>query len=250
VTAAGTSPGASARTVVVHGSCVSRDAFALAGESRFQVRDYFARSSLASAFAPRGVDGIDLARVESTFQRRMVQRDQDKSFSRAVTTFDADVLLVDLVDEQYDLVVGPDQGVATRSMEFLRADGASAVGRRVVSGSPEFLTRWEAGWAALVGAARRHGRLGRVVVHEAYWARRAADDRAFDLACVEASNRTLSYMYARMRKDLPGHRFLRVPDGLLVGDPAHRWGASPVHYVEGYYRAFLDLLDGAIPPRR
>ncbi len=175
----------------------------------------------------------------------MVERDLGKDYATRLRTTDADVVVLDLVDEQYDLVVGSDGGVATRSMEFLRAGGDGVPSRRVASGSPEFLVRWEAGWAALVATARRQGRLGRVVVHEAYWARGDAAGGAFDQQRVEAANRTLTYLYARMRKDLPEARFLRVPDRLVVGDPSHRWGPSPVHYVEDYYRAFLDLLDEA-----
>ncbi|MGO1174394.1 MAG: DUF6270 domain-containing protein, partial [Actinomycetaceae bacterium] len=38
------------RSVLVHGSCVTRDAFALPEETRFRLADYYARSSLASAF--------------------------------------------------------------------------------------------------------------------------------------------------------------------------------------------------------
>ncbi len=87
-------------------------------------------------------------------------------------------------------------------------------------------------------------------MHEAYWARGDAAGGAFDQQRVEAANRTLTYLYARMRKDLPEARFLRVPDRLVVGDPSHRWGPSPVHYVEDYYRAFLDLLDEADARRR
>lgn len=236
------------RSVLIHGSCVTRDAFALEDE-RYRLADYYARSSLASAFAPRGVDGVDLARVESPFQRRMVERDQDKSFRRQLATTGADVVVVDLVDEQYDLVVSADGGVATRSLEFLHAGGDATTGTRVESGSPDFLVRWEAGWADLVETATAHGRLGRVVVHEARWAHASADGTTFDHARVEAANRTLTYLYARMRKDLPERRFLRVPDRYLLGDPGHRWGASPVHYVEDYYRAFLDLLDDATSGR-
>lgn len=237
------------RTVLIHGSCVTRDAFALPGEERFRLEDYFARSSIASAFGARGVDGLEPRRVESPFQRRMVERDAGKAFRDRVVSTDADVVVVDLVDEQYDLVVDDAGGVATRSMEFLRAGGDEALGTRVESGSPDFLVRWESGWTAFVDLARANDRLGRVVVHEAYWAARSADGTPFDHGRVEAANRTLTYMYARMRKDLPERRFLRVPERHLLGDPAHRWGASPVHYVEEYYRAFLDLLDDAVPHR-
>lgn len=237
------------RSVLLHGSCVSRDAFALEGEDRFRLEDYYARSSFASAFAPRGVEGVDLSRVESAFQRRMVERDLGKHFVRALARTRADVLVVDLASERNSLVVDARGGVATRSAEFVRAGGAELPTTKIESGSPEFLVRWEAGWSAFVAEAREHGVLDRVLVHEVRWARRSTDGTEFDHARREQVNATFDYLHARMRKDLPERRFLRVPDKHLVGDPDHRWGPGPVHLVEEYYRTFLDLLDAATSGR-
>lgn len=233
------------RSVLLHGSCVSRDAFALEGEDRFRLEDYYARSSFASAFAPRGVEGVDLSRVESAFQRRMVERDLDKHFVHALARTRADVVLVDLASERNSLVLDAQGGVATRSAEFVRAGGAELATTKIESGSPEFFVRWEAGWSAFVATARAHGVLDRVFVHEVRWAGRTTDGTEFDHVRREQVNATFDYLHARMRTDLPARRFLRVPDRYLVGDPGHRWGPGPVHLVEPYYRAFLDLLDAA-----
>lgn len=237
--------------VLLHGSCVSRDALELAEPGRFALADYHARSCLGSAFAPRGLGGVDTAPNPSAFQRRMVERDLTKAFARRLAdgpgvAAAADVVLLDLVDERHDLLVAPDGGVGTRSLELL-ASGlpADAGWRRVRTGTPEFLASWERGWGRFVVAARAAGVLDRVVVHEARWALGAADGSAFDVPRVTAANVALGYMHARMRRDLPEARFLRVPDRLVVGDPDHRWGPSPVHYAPSYYRAFLDLLEGA-----
>ncbi|WP_157277080.1 DUF6270 domain-containing protein [Oerskovia sp. Root22] len=245
------STGSAARSVLIHGSCVTRDAFALPGESGFQLVDYYARSSLASAFADHGLQGVDTSTIPSPFQRRMVDRDLGKHFWRDLADLQADVIVVDLVDERYGLLVDDRSGVGTPSAELLRADGISPDLHRVVPGSIDFLMAWEAGRRRFMAEARAAGVLDRIVVHRARWAERCADGTQFDYQASAEANHLLEHMYGRLRQDLAPHQFVRVPAHLVVGDPDHRWGRSPVHYVEEYYRTFLDLLDRATAsPRR
>ena len=229
-------------TVVIHGSCVTRDAFALAEKPRFELVDYYARSSLASAFAAHGLAEVDTSTIDSPFQRRMVERDLEKHFSHQLSGIDADVIVVDLVDERHDLFVDRAGGMGTRSAELLRAEGLAPDLLRVTSGSADFLLAWEAGRRRFMEEARGAGVLDRIVVHEALWAERCADGTSFDYEAVAAANHLLQFMYARLRRDLAEEQFLRVPAQFVVGDPDHRWGKSPVHYVPEYYRTFLDLL--------
>jgi hypothetical protein len=239
------------RSVLIHGSCVTRDAFALHGEARFRLVDYYARSSLASAFADHGLEGVDTSTITSPFQRRMVDRDLGKHFWRDLPDVRADVIVVDLVDERYGVLVDDRSGVGTPSAELLRADGISPDLHRVLPGSIDFLMAWEAGRRRFMAEARAAGLAGRIVVHQARWAERCADGTPFDYQASAEANHLLEYMYGRLRRDLAPHQFVRVPAHLAVGDPDHRWGRSPVHYVEEYYRTFLDLLDHATAsPRR
>ena len=236
-------PQAGVRSVLIHGSCVTRDAFALPGAPDFRLVDYYARSSLASAFADHGLTGVDTSTIPSAFQRRMVERDLGKHFWRDLAGLQADVIVVDLVDERYGLLVDDRSGVGTRSSELLRAGGISPDLHRVLPGSIDFLLAWEAGRRRFMAEARAAGLADRIVVHQARWAERCADGTSFDYQASAEANHLLEDMYGRMRKDLAPHQFVRVPAHLVVGDPDHRWGRSPVHYVEEYYRTFLDLLD-------
>ncbi|MFF2622001.1 DUF6270 domain-containing protein [Oerskovia jenensis] len=247
-------PGPVAFSVLVHGSCVTRDAFALADESRFRLVDYYARSSLASAFADHGLDGVDTSTIASPFQRRMVERDLGKQFWRGLAGVKADVLVVDLVDERFGILVDDRAGVGTPSAELLRADGLSPDLHRAGPGTADFLLAWEAGRRRFMVEARAAGLIDRIVVHQARWAEVCADGTRFDHLATADANELLEHMYGRLRQDLAPHQFVRVPARLAVGDPEHRWGRSPVHYTEEYYRAFLDLLaEGLVarpaPPR-
>ena len=241
MTAAGTGA-AAPLAVLIHGSCVTRDAFALAEEPRFKLVDYYARSCLASAFASRGLVEVDTSTIASSFQRRMVERDLGKHFSQRLRDIDAEVIVVDLVDERHDVFVDRSGGTGTRSAELLQAQGLAPDLLRVASGSADFLLAWEAGRRRFMEEARGAGVLDRIVVHEALWAERCADGTSFDYDAVAAANHLLQFMYARLRRDLAEEQFLRVPERFVLGDPDHRWGRSPVHYVPEYYRTFLDLL--------
>lgn len=238
------SSGVAARSVLIHGSCVTRDALALPDESRFRLVDYYARSSLASAFANHGLDGVDTSTIGSPFQRRMVERDLDKQFRRGLGEVRADVIVVDLVDERFGILVDDGAGVGTPSAELLRAEGVSPDLYRAGPGTVDFLLAWEAGRRRFMAEARAAGLTERIVVHQARWAERSADGARFDYQASADANHLLEYMYGRLRLDLAPHQFVRVPAHLVVGDPEHRWGRSPVHYTEAYYRSFLDLLAG------
>lgn len=235
-------PGTPARSVLIHGSCVTRDAFALPGESRFRLVDYYARSSFASAFADHGLEGVDTSTIVSPFQRRMVERDLGKQFWRGLGGVTADVIVVDLVDERFGILVDDGAGVGTPSAELLRAGGLSPDLHHAGAGTADFLLAWEAGRRRFMAAARAAGLVDRIVVHEARWAEVCADGTRFDLQATADANDLLEHLAGRLRQDLAPHQFVRVPARLAVGDPGHRWGRSPVHYTEEYYRSFLDRL--------
>ena len=35
---------------------------------------------------------------------------------------------------------------------------------------------------------------------------------------------------------------IKVSEGNTKVDPNHRWGAAPYHYIEGYYKEFIDKM--------
>src|SRR5690606_12983426 len=103
--------------VLILGSCVTRDAFARLPEgSPLVVAEYFARSLLASATHPVEVTGVDLDRISSPFQRRVVEWDLTGAFMDALAGgVEWDVLVYDPIDERFDMYEQPAGGRATRS---------------------------------------------------------------------------------------------------------------------------------------
>lgn len=177
----------------------------------------------------------------------MVRRDHEKSLLGLLGRLDFDVLLLDLIDERFDVHVGPDGGF-TLTSEMRRIDPRAArwPGQTLKSGSSEFMSLWRSGWYCLRDALNVVGRLPRVRVNAVRWAERTASGGNFGAAHppaqIDAANRTLSAMYEAIACDLAPHQMLRFDDDMLLGADQHRWGCSPFHFVDHYYVELLRRL--------
>lgn len=209
-----------------------------------QLVDYFARCSLASLASAPLRRRVDLDRLDSPFQQRMVRRDHTKALLGQLARLDYDILLLDLIDERFDVHVGPDGGF-TLTSEMRRVDPRAArwPGQTLKSGSPEFMALWRTGWERLRDTLREAGRLERVRVNAVRWAECTGSGTDFGAAHppeqIAAANATLASMYELIAGDLAPGQLLQFDDAVLRGADEHRWGRSPFHYVDAYY---LDLL--------
>lgn len=178
----------------------------------------------------------------------MVEIDTQKQLGSVLLDLDFDVLLIDLIDERFDLFEDNVGGVCTVSNELLSSGFAlsKSRGRLVKSGSDEFFCLWETGWKRLIERLGDRNAIQKLCVNEVYWARVAADGQGFlptyDDARVCAANELLARMYARMKSDIRDEQFLRFSPASLVGAVHHRWGRSPFHLVDHYYSALLEKL--------
>ena len=228
--------------VAILGSCVSRDIFNLPdAQARFEVVDYYARSSLASLVSRPWASPLPLERIESAFQRRMVARDLAKSLFSELDLSQVDVLLIDLIDERFDLFVGPDGAAFTISPEFQRAGVplSELDGRTLRATSDEAFSLWTAGWQRLLAWAEAAGAAGRILVNQVYWSDRTESGEGFGPRyappAIQAANAYLDRLYRRMAEDLLPAQFATFDPSLLRGDDEHRWGKQPFHFVPGYY---------------
>jgi len=237
--------------VLVFGSCVSRDILSEHGRSHdLELVDYYARCSLGSLGArPIALD-IPLDRIESPFQRRMVARDITKSFFQDIAGATFDVLLVDLIDERYSVYVPGDGSACTISSEFLKAGVVPPGNHVTASGSDLHFALWEAGWAKLCNNLDRLSLLDKLHINEVFWSRRTKLGDPFPShtdARIAFANSTLSRMYDRIAKDIPRSQILRFPPDIFVGSEQHKWGLSPFHYAEEYYKAAADAISRLRP---
>jgi hypothetical protein len=237
-------------TVTIFGSCVTRDLF----EDPLLhpvLGPYFARCSIISAVAPPVALAPERVVISSDWQRRCVLADFHKTFFDSLAQGRPDWLVVDLIDERFDLLRAADSFV-TRSSAFQAAalDEAAglpfeAVHRMSAYGcslfeeaAPTFAERV----TAIVPPER-------IVLHRALWCthyRRADEVRAFPperLELCRRQNAMLTSGYDALERAL-GPDTVRVelhPERQLA-DAEHRWELEPYHYEPAYNaRAGVEL---------
>lgn len=253
--------GAAATRVFIYGSCVSRDSFEHVARDRYVLTRYVARQSLISAYAgPAALDGTDV--LTSAFQRRMVEGDAAGDLPRLLAQDAAatDLLLWDLTDERLGVLLAPDGGAVTRSVELVGA-GLEPAGdgwRYLAFGTDDHLALWTDALDAFCGTLAHEGLLERTVLLAVPWALTTEDGRAapssFGVAPADANARFARYHDAARRRGLT---VVEVPPAAVVASAEHRWGPAPFHYSPSTYDAVVALLDDAVgrrppagPPKR
>lgn len=232
-----------ANHVFILGSCVSRDAFALEGMPR--LAHYAARTSLATSFDPRpsGLEDADLSANPSAFQRRMVAADLRRELPDELAEPTYGWVLVDLIDERFDLARGPGGGLVSLSMEALDA-GIGGLGLPVhPAGSSAHLAGFTRGWRSLCDLVGQE----RIIVNRAYWATVDTDGVPLpDQEAIAAGNALMDELYRIVRRVSPRVRWLRYPRELFVADPGHRWGQAAFHYAPAFYEATREQLTAVV----
>lgn len=69
------------------------------------------------------MDQAALDQILSPFQRRVVGYDMDKSFWQKLESLSFDLLLLDFIDDRFDLMRTKDGGLFTLSNEYVSAAG-------------------------------------------------------------------------------------------------------------------------------
>ncbi|MCA3716040.1 DUF6270 domain-containing protein [Phenylobacterium sp.] len=259
-----TPPLAGAGRVAILGSCVTRDLWRMAGAPADDLL-YISRTRLPSLFAVRP-EGLVLPEGPAPGLRpnpaQALRTDLSKTGLAKLAGFRPDLVILDFIDERFDLLVGAG-GVVTASWE-LETSGWDALPplltlRRLDALGDADATLWRRSLDALATLFAPGGALSgaRPVLHEAVWApalRTPAgrtEPLAPDLeitpgrrASRAAHNARLARMHAAARGAMPGLTVVKAPESLIFSDPDHVWGQSPFHYVPDYYAEIWRQLGG------
>jgi hypothetical protein len=239
------------------GSCVTRDVWKLPCFTQGDRQSVFvlARTSLASlftpplaAFAPPAEPPAGL----SPFEIRMVGHDLLKTGPAALAAHRPTHLVLDLIDERFDLLRRGDT-VVTRSWEtsLLGLEERELAGFALVPRqSGEARELWRRGLARFADFLKAELPATKVILHDARCAtaRRDEDGRISPLgpdwefwpgaaSGVSALNALLADYAAEILAALPQAAVVKAPEALTLATEAHRWGLAPFHYVDDYYQA-------------
>ncbi|MFM4998240.1 DUF6270 domain-containing protein [Aeromonas sanarellii] len=232
--------------ILIYGSCVSRDALEFDKTNKLKIKDYFARSSLASSMSSKKIEGLPIDKITSSFQRRMVESDLNKNLLQIIKESNYDILLIDFIDERFDLWVTPNGSVCTISNELISSGFTPPKNEILKSGSEQWFTYWEAGWVLLINALNDSGNIHKLLINEVYWSNMTIGNDNYlphySSAGIHAANATLNKIYNRIKNDISESQFIKFNEDDFIGADSHKWGKSPFHYQDLVYNKIINKL--------
>lgn len=242
--------------VAVVGSCITRDLWPIVGQAPPQDLLYISRTSLASLFA-RPLGGVriaeELPEELAAFPHRAMVCDLRKTALGALVAHRPTHIIFDFIDERLDLLAAGGT-VVTHSWELdvsgylaqAPFSGARTI-RRTSAGCELLWRRGLAELSAFIAATPLAD--ARLILHRAHWAERYLDEagqpQAFEpeveiftgkTARIADQNAMLDAYQGAFQEALPQATNVAASPDLILADAQHRWGLSPFHYVEDYYR--------------
>ena len=231
--------------VFILGSCVSRDPFQHDDAKNFKVIDYFARSSFASLGADPYIESSIIKNIDSSFQKRMVLADMDKSVFKTLKTSCFDILLIDLIDERFNLSE-VNKTIHTISSEYKHASKNNIKGRLIKSDSSEKFELWKKGFNKLMKFSIENKITEKIVINKVYWTNKTNSEKTINKFYTDQQindvNVTLDKMYNEIITIFPKVNFIEYSDSELLSDIHHKWGVEPFHYTESFTKAQIKKL--------
>jgi hypothetical protein len=232
----------SAPTVAIFGSCVSRDLFE-DRRLRPSLGHYGARSSVISAVAAPVAIAPERVAISSEWQRRQVLADFGKTFFASLEETRPDWLVIDLIDERFDVLCTSGSFV-TRSSAFQAAglDDATELGLQPVRRmSPDGRTLFANAAPTFAERILELVPRERIVLHRALWCTRfARDGGVHDFSeerrqLSELQNAMLTDGYDVLEEVFGGvGASIEVDPRRHLADAHHRWELEPYHYAQAY----------------
>ena len=233
------------KKVLILGSCVSRDALEFAEPGEFELVAYFARTSFAALGGNPAPLPSGFKKLSAGWQQRMILADHDKSTLTMLKKMPFELLLIDLIDERFNLLELSNGTVVTLSVEYSSIADKPLPGRLIRSGSAEHVSLWRQGLQRLLNLLQAIGRKERVRVNRVFWANRDLQGReisGFSSDRIQAANDFLKDRYKDLEDAFGPEVFYSYSKDLLCADVGHKWGLSAFHYGDDFYRATVEHM--------
>ena len=236
------------RRFAIFGSCVSGDIFRLHRDLG-QLVSYHSRCSLLSLMSPP-LEFDDDFEWPSNFAKRVVKADFEKTFFDDLEASKCDTLIVDFVDERWDLLrLGDSMVTCSANLTKMGVDRLTCGGfARVARNDARTHELWRDACARFAATLRERLPDLQVVLHKVLGAYRCRDGEEFwelapfaDGIPLEFVNPMLEDCNACFRSHMESLLELDLPR-TYAADKNHSWGISPFHFEERYYKDAANFL--------
>ena len=246
-----------AASVSIFGSCVSRDMLESDPARNLTLDLYFARSSIISAVSDKVALDYEKINLQSSFQKRQIYYDFNKSAMNMLQDKRSDYLMIDLVDERFPLIKIAG-GYVTRSGTLLES-GIISESEPIIEKEEYVDVHGEHSYRVEGVDVREYldkfcDRILRIynpekiILHVVRGAEFYYDEnrevQKFEpniAGYFKKLNKMWSFMYEYLSTKMAGCMYIDISSGFLA-DEKHVWGLSPIHFQKEYYERVLEEI--------
>ncbi|HEK9101202.1 hypothetical protein KFD70_04430 [Bacillus pfraonensis] len=243
--------------ILIFGSCDSRDIFRVYeeqnGRPKYEIIDYYARSSLASITSkpiPYEEEQISLS---SNFRRKSLHRDLDKTFVKNLKDIakKVDYLVIDFMEERFD-ILRYSNAYLTRSWEYRESNLQNEFNATVLDRFDSDVTRiWEENCLKFIEELKKHLNPKQIILNEVQMVNSYLKENQMHLFenqdYIRKFNELLAHYHQYFKDNFPGINVIRPNDeGYFYCDAKHLWGCFPYHFNDRYYLELEKQIDEII----
>lgn len=268
--------------VDIIGSCVTRDAFEFAKNmkknNKYIINNYISKTSFISLVSDSiEEDKYKVSRKKMTnWEYRQIKYDLEKNWFEILQQSDSDIIIVDLIDERYDLYK-LDNTYITRSNLFKKSKfNTNMLLKNIKRNSNEHNEIWEESIQKYIELLKSLNKP--IIVHKAMWKNTYIKNKVNKSVSKEIyiKNILYSFYYGNLKNNKKNVRYFRkriqrqieLNNHILENyykkilnvdefekieitkfynaDKGHKWGLAPFHYESGYYEDFINQLESKI----
>lgn len=230
----------------IHGSCVSRDIFNFDKNNEILLGKYFARNSFVSTVNKPFNEEINI-NISSPWQKRMVEIDLKKELFNQLSINPADHLLIDFIDERFALMKYK-ESIFTLSTELKNSNFLDDFKGDYIDKLDLKKSFWKKPMDDYLNNLIKIYKENRIIIHETYlvdsFSTKGGEIKDFPESNLNYNykvNKILEEYYNYMKTKLPNAHVVNII-GNYNSSETHRWGISPVHYEDSYYKHALEII--------
>ncbi|MGH0553982.1 hypothetical protein COL75_04550 [Bacillus wiedmannii] len=232
--------------ILIFGSCDSRDIFRVYeehnGHLKYEIIDYYARSSLASVTAKPISYNEDQISLVSAFRRKALHRDLDKTFIKNLKDIakKTDYLVIDFMEERFD-ILRYQNTYFTRSWEYRESNLQKEFNVTILDRFEAEVTKiWEENCFNFIEELKKYFLPEQIILNEVQMVNSYLKDNQMylfenqDYIC--KFNKLLAHYYQYFKENFEGINVIKPrEENYFYCDSKHLWGCFPYHFNDKYY---------------
>ncbi|WP_141103684.1 DUF6270 domain-containing protein [Cobetia sp. QF-1] len=231
--------------ITIFGGCCSRDTFNFNNEDGidFRILSYHARTSIISMLSLPPKIFIDTSSVPSKFNRRVVDGDIEKTVINELlaSVSNGGMLIMDFLVERLNIIEIESGSFITRSsilQKIIRKKNIAY--KNIIDGfSEERKDLFIKAWHDFYERCMHLGIEEKIIINKVYLTKKINDGTMFDkdtFDYIDEVNEQLTFIYEVISGYVPKTRIIEYNENLLIANKYHRWGLSPFHFIDDFYK--------------